>query len=253
MDTSFVKFFILWIICENVVLTTSMVLKGTANANNNRRQKRSPANNFSLFSFNPLSTAKESFSAVENIFSGNHGNQQHHNNYQKPIEVGNPYGNVRNTNTLLPGDFPSRNGIPKPQNDYPRPQNDYPRPQNDYSRPQNDYPRPQNDYQNKNDWPRENKNKVEKPVQDTTQKPSTKTVPERNNEVLKDTSEVPSNGEVDKQLLDYIFQQSQFNYDAAGTTVDSNTDIVTETGAFETTTEDFNRILPPAAVASLLG
>ncbi|KAJ8732696.1 hypothetical protein PYW07_015295 [Mythimna separata] len=227
MDTALVKFFILWIICENIVLATSTALKGTANEDNSTRKKRSPANGFSLFGLNPISAAQESFNAVGNIFSGNHGNQhhqQHYNNYQEPIEVNYPYGNVRNAQ----GNFPSRNGIPNQM--------------------------AQNNYQNRYDWPQDNKNEViKKTVPDKKQKPTTKTVPEKSNEVHENTSELPSNGEVDKQLLDYIFQNSQFNYDAAGTTVDNSIDFVTATGEFETTTDDFKRMLPPAAVASLLG
>lgn len=188
------------------MLTTSMPLEGFANEDAYTRQNKPPANNFYLFGLNLGNTvraAKKSLSGFGNLFSGNRGYSRQ-NNQHEPID---PYGNGRNTNTISPIGFPSRTGI---QNT-----------------------RPQGDVQGERYvWQEYKSEDLSTTVPDRKQVTNAITVPERYYEGPENTGDNPENGEIDQQLVDSIFQKSQFPYDS--TSVDYNVDGVTETSEYET-------------------
>lgn len=200
--------------------TTSMALKEITKEDANTREKRSPASQFGFNLGSPVSAAKKTFSSIGNIFSDNRANRHHNNDHEHDTTQYNtsgPYGNVRNTNRLLPIEFPSKSGIPNSMT------------YNGFQK-EDKYVRPQ-----------ENTSEVGK-----------STVPESNNRIKnlhqqlqtpENTGHYQSNADIDKQLLEYIFQNQQFNNDPAGTTVDNNINFVTETGEFETVSISIYKIL----------
>lgn len=191
-----------------------MALKDIAAEGANIRQKRSPASLFGFNLGNPVSTAGDTFNSVGNIFSGNRANT-HQDNYHEQ-RYRQPYD--RNTNSFPPTRISNRNGIP-----------------NSIAR---------DNFQQRDRYvsPQENKSEdFKKAVPDRKQNSNTKPLPVTNNEIPKNTSENPENEKVNKELLNYIFQKPEFNEDDAGTTVDNNIDVVTETGEYETVSR-YNRI-----------
>nr|XP_021201004.2 uncharacterized protein LOC110384182 [Helicoverpa armigera] len=222
MDKAFVKFITLWMMY--IAVTMSMPSKET-NEHLYSRLKRTPGD-FSLFGINlgsSLSKAKESFSSIGNIFSPNQGNRHQYDQSLPPYQYDqSPYRIVQNPNIRQPVYAANENGLTSSIN--------------------------QDRYQtinNNNNGQFQTRNQLNGPVTDRYQ--TAQNVPETKDEITQ------SKPEIDKQLLNYIFQ-SKPNSEGT-TTVDPTYDFTTETGEYDNTTMDGLEIrIPPApVVASLLG